>query len=29
MSSIDWKNISADNFDYTVRQRGGRSNALG
>ena len=29
MSSVDWKNISADNFDYTVRQQGGRSNALG
>ena len=29
MSSIDWKNISIDNFDYTVRQRGGSSNALG
>ena len=29
MSSVDWKNISTDNFDYTVRQRGGRSNALG
>ena len=29
MSSVDWKNISNDNFDYTVRQRGGRSNALG
>ena len=29
MSSVDWKNISPDNFDYTVRQRGGRHNALG
>ena len=29
MSSVDWKNISTDNFDYTVRQRGGKSNALG
>jgi len=29
MSSVDWKNISTDNFDYTVRQQGGRSNALG
>jgi len=29
MSSIDWKNVSTDNFNYTVRQRGGRSNALG
>tara|TARA_B110000285_G_scaffold28220_1_gene28194 strand:- start:731 stop:2365 length:1635 start_codon:yes stop_codon:yes gene_type:complete len=29
MSSIDWKNISADNFDYTVRQLGGTGNALG
>ena len=29
MASIDWENISTDNFDYTVRQRGGSSNALG
>jgi L,D-transpeptidase YcbB len=29
MSTIDWKNISTDNFDYTIRQRGGSSNALG
>lgn len=29
MSNVDWKNISVDNFDYTVRQRGGKSNALG
>jgi len=29
MASVNWNNVSADNFNYTVRQKGGRSNALG
>lgn len=29
MASINWNNVNSDNFDYTVRQKGGRSNALG
>lgn len=29
MSSVNWSNLSSSNFNYTVRQKGGRSNALG
>lgn len=29
MSSVDWSSVNANNFNYTVRQKGGKSNALG